>query len=676
MNKLQYLQEEQTLGKAYDSRLMRRLLRYAKPYGAWILLCIVLLLVVAAIDLATPYVIKVAIDDHILTADRAYVVVDSAVEHPATVTIQGYTLLREDRLGDLAPGPRLELVKGEGQQYLRSSDGAISLALSPEEAGQLRSYELKSIMRLGGLLLLLLTVGLLLNYGQVYLLQYTGQRIIFDIRKELFAHVQRLSLAFFDGTPVGRLVTRVTNDTQNLNEMYTEVVVNLFKDVFMVLGIIVVMFRLDVRLTIASLAVLPVIAVMTAFFRTKARAAYRETRVRLARINANFAETISGMRIVQIFRQERRKYKEFEEINHDHYQASMRELKVYAIFRPAINLVDLLAKLLLLWVGGNLLLGRSLEFGVLFAFVNYIEMMFRPINDLTEKFNILQASMASAERIFLILDEQPAIQDPPAPLPLGQVQGRIEFKNVWFAYVGEEWVLRDVSFTVEPGQTVAFVGATGAGKTTIMNLLTRFYDIQKGQILIDGKDIRQLSKEELRRQIGLVMQDVFLFSGNIRENIRLYNPKISDEQIEQVARYVNAHHFIEKLPGKYDEPVTERGSTLSAGQRQLIAFARTLAYDPAILILDEATANIDTETEQLIQDALPKLLQGRTSLVVAHRLSTIQDADLIIVLHKGRVHEMGTHQELLAKKGLYYNLYLLQYKEDFSEVQEADYVRK
>jgi ABC-type multidrug transport system fused ATPase/permease subunit len=300
-----------------------------------------------------------------------------------------------------------------------------------------------------------------------------------------------------------------------------------------------------------------------------------------------------------------------------------------------------------------------------------MEMMFRPINDLTEKFNILQASMASAERIFQILDEEPAIQDPPDPQPMGQIQGRIEFKNVWFAYVGEEWVLRDVSFTVEPGQTVAFVGATGAGKTTIMSLLTRFYDIQKGQILIDGRDIREFSKEELRRNIGLVMQDVFLFSGNIRENIRLYNPEITPEQIEEVSRYVNAHHFIEKLPHQYDEPVTERGSTLSAGQRQLIAFARTLAYDPAILILDEATANIDTETEHLIQDALPKLLAGRTSLVVAHRLSTIQDADVIIVLHKGKVREMGSHQELLAQKGLYYNLFLLQYKEDFSAVEGA-----
>lgn len=673
---MEYLHEEQTLGKAYDRRLMRRLLKYAKPYKGWIAVCILLLLLVAAIDLATPYLIKVAIDDHILAAKHAYAVVDGSLDHPALVRIQGYTLLREDRLEGGGSGVKLELVKEGNRQLLVSPTGDFTLELSPDELRELRSFEVQSILRLGLLLLILLTAGLLLNYGQVYLLQYTGQRIIFDIRQELFGHIQRLALAFFDGTPVGRLVTRVTNDTQNLNEMYTDVLVNLFKDLFMVVGIILVMFKLDVRLTLTSLAVLPVIIILTAVFRTKARAAYRETRVRVARINANFAETISGMRVVQIFRQERRKFKEFEEINRDHYQASMRELMVYAVFRPAINLVDLLAKVLIFWVGGRLLLNRSLEFGVLYAFVSYIEMMFRPINDLTEKFNILQASMASAERIFLILDEQPAIQDPPNPLPLGEVQGRIEFKNVWFAYKDEDWVLKDVSFTVEPGQTVAFVGATGAGKTTIMSLLTRFYDIQRGQILIDGKDIRDLSKEELRRHIGLVMQDVFLFSGTIKENIRLYNPAISDEEIEAVARYVNAHHFIEKLPHKYDEPVTERGSTLSAGQRQLIAFARTLAYDPAILILDEATANIDTETEQLIQEALPKLLRGRTSLVVAHRLSTVQNADLIIVMHKGRVHEMGTHQELLAQKGLYHNLFLLQYKEDFSNVEGVSYASR
>jgi ATP-binding cassette subfamily B multidrug efflux pump len=453
--------------------------------------------------------------------------------------------------------------------------------------------------------------------------------------------------------------------------MYTAVLVNLFKDVFMILGIIVVMFRLDVRLALVSLATLPLIVAITAVFRIRAREAYRETRVRLARINAYFAENIAGIRLVQIFRQERRKSREFDEVNSSHLRASMRELNVYAVFRPSMELVYSLAVAILLWFGGGQLLRGVVDFGVLYAFVNYLELFFRPINDLTEKYNIMQASMASAERIFLILDEEPAIAEIEDPRPMGEVKGHIEFKNVWFAYVGEDWVLRDVSFTVEPGQTVAFVGATGAGKTTIMNLLSRFYDIQKGQILIDGQDIKELSKGELRRNVGLVMQDVFMFSGTIAENITLNNPDIDPERVRRVAEHVNAHHFISALPKQYEEPVTERGSTLSAGQRQLLAFARALAYDPAILILDEATANIDTETEMLIQDALPKLLKGRTSLVVAHRLSTIQDADKIIVLHKGKIREQGTHQELLAQKGLYHNLFLLQYKESLTESEGA-----
>ncbi len=665
---MDHFQEEQTLGKAYDSRLVRRLLKYAKPYTALITICVVLLLVIAVTDLARPYLVKVAIDDHILGSTISYVEVDAQAGGDGLVQIQGMSLKREKIEEGVAPteGVRYELVREADRQVLRSTTGDRVIPLTTEEARELRSFDRAAIVRLGVLLLIVVSVGFVLNYFQAYLLQYTGQRIVFDIRQNLFTHLQRLALAFFDGNPVGRLVTRVTNDTQNLHEMYTAVLVNLFKDIFMILGIIVVMFRMDVRLAWVSMATLPLLVVITAVFRIKAREAYRETRVRLARINANFAENISGMRLVQIFGQERRKYKEFDEVNASHYRASMRELMVFAVFRPSIELVYSLAMAILIWVGGGQLLQGAVEFGVLYAFINYIELFFRPINDLTEKYNIMQASMASAERIFLILDEEPAVADPKTPLPMGEVRGHIEFRNVWFAYVGEEWVLRDVSFTVEPGQTIAFVGATGAGKSTIMNLLSRFYDIQKGQILIDGKDIKELSTTELRRNVGLVMQDVFMFSGTIGENIRLNNPEISMERVENVAKHVNAHHFINALSKKYQEPVTERGSTLSAGQRQLIAFARALAFDPAILILDEATANIDTETEMLIQDALPKLLAGRTSLVVAHRLSTIQDADTIILLHKGKVRELGTHQELLSQKGLYYNLFLLQYKEDFS----------
>lgn len=665
---MEYFHEEETLGKAYDARLMRRLLRYAKPYWGIIGLTIILLLVISVTDLARPYLVKIAIDDHIMGANKPYVVVDDNYDHPSIVTIQGQRFLRSDRLAEEQAGPSYKLVKDRGRHIFQSTVDQTTLELSPDEVKLLRAWDTEKIVRLGALLLVILTIGFVLNYAQVYLLSLTGQRIIYDIRQELYNHLQSLALSFFDGNPVGRLVTRVTNDTENLQEMYTSVLINLFRDVFMVGGIIIVMFRLNITLAWVSLATLPLIVVLTAIFRIKARQAYRETRVRLARINANFAENISGMRLVQIFRQEKRKFTEFDDVNTDHYEASMRELKVYAVFRPAMELVYSLAMAILIWFGGGRMLLGTIEFGVLYAFISYLEQFFRPINALTEKYNIMQASMASAERIFLILDEDPAIVEVPEPVEMGEVKGAIEFRNVWFAYVGEEWVLRDVSFTVEPGQTVAFVGATGAGKTTIMNLLSRFYDIQKGQILIDGKDIKTLSKEELRRNVGLVMQDVFMFSGTIGANISLNNEKIDFARMESVARHVNANHFIENLPLQYQEPVMERGATLSAGQRQLLAFARALAYDPAILILDEATANIDTETEALIQDALPRLLADRTSLVVAHRLSTIQNADNIIVLHRGKIREMGTHQELLAQQGLYHNLFLLQYKDDFQEV--------
>lgn len=613
---MEYLHEEQDLGKVYDARLMKRLLAYARPYSRLIAVCVVLLLVVAVIDLARPYLVKTAIDNYILGWNQ---------------------------------------------------NGVGAETLTGEELQALRASSTQAIVRLGWVLFAVLTVGFVLNYIQVYLLQYTGQRIVYDIRQHVFSHIESLSLSFFDGQPVGRLVTRVTNDTENLLEMYTSVLVNLSKDVFMLAGIVIVMFRLNARLAWVSLSALPVIILITVVFRIKAREAYREVRAKLAKINAFMAENISGMRLVQIFRQEKRKLKEFDQVNTEHYQASMKELKVYAVFRPAMELLGSLATALLIWVGGGDVIRGVTEFGTLFAMINYLEMFFRPINDLTEKYNIMQSAMASAERVFQILDTEPAIKDLAEPKHLPAVKGRIEFRNVWFAYHGEDWVLEDVSFVIEPGETAAFVGATGAGKTTIMSLITRFYDIQRGQILLDGVDIRLLSQDELRRHISIVMQDVFLFSGTIKDNIRLGNKDITDERVEEVARYVNAHHFIEQLPQKYDEPVMERGATLSAGQRQLLAFARALAFDPAVLILDEATANIDTETEQLIQEALPRLLAGRTSIVVAHRLSTIQRADKIIVMHKGQIREMGTHQELLAKRGLYYNLFLLQYKDEFQD---------
>lgn len=585
--------EEEALGKSFDIKLMKRLLKYAKPYATLIAICFILLFLITITDLARPYLIKVSIDDYIAVGNK---------------------------------------------------EGLKNISL---------------------IFLITIIAGFVFNYIQVYLLFYTGQKIIYNMRQELFSHLLRLSLSFFDKNPVGRLVTRVTNDMENLNEMYTAVLVNLFKDIFLLLGIIVIMIKMNWQVALVSFIVIPLIVLSAAIFRKESRKAYRQVKVKLAKINATLSENISGMKIIQMFNREDFKYDEFVGINKEHKQASMRELIVFAIFRPSLDLIYSLALALLIWYGGGKVLQGTLPFGVLFAFVNYIDQFFKPINDLSEKFNILQSAMASAERIFLLLDEEETIKNPENPISLDKVKGKIEFKNVWFAYQNENWVLKDVSFTINPGETIAFVGATGAGKTSIISLITRLYDIQKGEILIDGKNIKEIDKYELRSQIGVVLQDVFLFTGDIKGNIRLNNGEITDEMIKEVSHFVNADTFIENLPQKYDEKVMERGATLSSGQRQLLAFARALAFDPSVLVLDEATSNIDTETELLIQDAIKKLIKDRTTIVIAHRLSTIQYADNIIVMHKGRVREMGKHQELLDKKGMYYDLYLLQYKQDF-----------
>jgi len=530
-----------------------------------------------------------------------------------------------------------------------------------------KSEAIDGVLHIGIIYLIIITTAFIINYGQVYLIQYTGQKIIFNLRQQIFEHIQSLSLSFFDKNPVGRLVTRVTNDTDTLNEMYTSVIVNLFNDVFIILGIIIVMLSLNVKLTLVSLSTVPLIIAGMYIYRKLASQAYRLVRVRLAKINAFLSEHISGMKIVQLFVTEHKKSKEFEKINKDYYDANMRQLTIFAIFRPSMDVIYSLTLALLIWYGGKDIISHKIEFGVLYAFVNYLQQLFQPIFDISEKYDILQSAMASAERIFILLDTKEQIKDPEKPIPLEDIQGKIEFKNVWFSYNGKEWVLKDISFVVNPGETVAFVGATGAGKSSIISLLSRFYDIQKGEILIDGIDIKKVRQQDLRKHIGVVLQDVFLFTGDIKSNIRLNNKNITDNDIYMVAKYVNAHHFIKKLPEGYESKVTERGSTLSAGQRQLLAFARALAFNPKILVLDEATANIDTETEKLIQDALKKLTKGRTTIVIAHRLSTIQHADKIIVIHKGCIREMGTHNELLQKKGLYYNLYMLQYKDQLIE---------
>jgi len=498
------------------------------------------------------------------------------------------------------------------------------------------------------------------NFLNTWILQLTGQTIIYNIRQELFAHIHKLSMRYFDITPVGRIVTRVTNDVEALNDMYTQILVRLIKNAAKIVGLAVVMLRLNVRLALLAFCLLPLVIFLTVVFKRISKTTYRIVRTKLTALNTYLSEHISGMKVIQIFAREHEKDMEFKDRAEDMYHASYREMMVFAIFRPLMYILSIIALCIILGAGGYTVLEGTITYGVLYMFSNYISSFFEPIQELAEQFSTLQSAMASAEKIFTILDEEPMVVNPETPVELGTIKGRIEFDHVWFAYQDEDWVLRDVSFTIEPGQSVAFVGATGAGKSSILNLIGRYYDVQKGRITVDGVDIKEMSTDELRSAIGQVQQDVFVFTGDVKSNIRLKNDDITDEAVKEAARYVNADSFIEQLEHAYEEEVTERGATFSAGQRQLLSFARTLAYDPAILVLDEATANIDTETELLIQEALQKLMKGRTTIMVAHRLSTIQHADKIMVMHKGKLRESGTHQELLNNDGIYKKLYELQ----------------
>ena len=673
---MENFQEEDTIVKGYDSKLMKRLIRFAKPYMKYIVLVIIIMLTATLLDISRTLIVKNTIDDDIngyrtdytlftskqdgsIKVDNVYVK-KGKLENGTLGSIIYYNndyylvwgKINHDKPYDVKSNEVLQ----EGAKYK-------IVKLNPSELKVLRKDDANAIIKNTFLILAICLSIFVLNYIQVYLLNYTGQKIVFNIREQLFKHVEHLSLSFFDKNPVGRLVTRLTNDIESINEMYTDVLVNLFKDLFLITFIIIAMFMLDRKLAMITVCVIPIIIVLSLIFKKYDREAYRDVKVKIAKINSSLSENITGMKTVEIFHKEDKKFKEFDGINKDYYKATTKQITVYAIFRPIIDLIAALSLSALLWFGGKNVLSGSLTFGVLFAFVTYMTEFFQPIYDLSEKYDILQSAMASSERIFALLDTDETIENKPDGIKNHKFKGEIEFKNVWFAYTGEEWVLKDVSFKIKPGEKVAFVGATGAGKTSIISLISRFYEIQKGEILIDGINIKDYDLYELRKNIATVLQDVFLFTGDIKNNVRLGNSDISDEDVVRACKYVNADKFIEKLPDKYDTYVNEGGTTFSQGERQLIAFARAISFNPPILVLDEATSNIDTETESLIQDALKKITQNRTTIVVAHRLSTIKNCDNIIVMHKGRIRETGTHEELLKKQGYYYNLYQLQYKD-------------
>jgi ATP-binding cassette subfamily B protein len=606
-------QEEEVLGKAYDSRLMRRLLKYLRPYKWQTSIALASILLKVGADVLGPYLTRLVIDRY------------------------------------LAP------VKGLHTPLDR----------------YLSSQPLVGIAQIAALYVGLMLSSFLLEYGQTYFMQWTGQMVMFDLRSQIFRHLQRLDVGFYDKNPVGRLVTRVTSDVDALNEMFTSGVVSIFEDIFVLAGIVAIMLRMNAKLALITFAVMPLIIYSTKIFRDRVRDSYRRIRVAIARINAYLQEHVSGMVVLQLFNREKRAFQEFSKVNETHMEAFKDAIMAHAIYYPVVEVLSATAIACVIWFGGNDVIRHTTSIGVLAAFIQYAQRFFRPIQDFSEKYNILQSAMASSERVFKLLDAPVEITSPAVPkTPEGL--GQLQFDHVWFAYRDQvaadavsspDWVLRDVNFTIEPGETVAIVGHTGAGKTTIISLLMRFYDVQRGAVRIDGVDVKDMDLDDLRRRFGVVLQDPFLFTGTVEGNIRLGTKWIEDEDVEKAAEDVNLADFIRSLPNGFKEEVHERGSTLSTGQKQLISFARALAHNPKILILDEATSSVDTETEFRVRAALDHMVEGRTSVIIAHRLSTVQRADKIIVMHKGQVREMGTHQQLLAQRGIYYKLYQLQYKD-------------
>jgi len=636
-------QEEEVIGKAYDGRLMRRLLTYLRPYKWHVVIALVAIVLKSVADVLGPFLTKIAIDKYLAKAPNSH-----------------------SWIGD-----------------------------------RLSNAPLVGIAQIGGLYIGLLILTFALEFIQTYTMQWTGQKVMFDLRSQIFRHLQHMHVGFFDKNPVGRLVTRVTTDVDALNEMFTAGVVSIFEDVFVLAGIVGIMLNMNWKLALITFAVLPLILIATKIFRDKVRDSYRRIRTAIARINSYLQEAVSGMLVLQLFNREKRAFKQFSDINASHMEAFKDAIMAYAVYYPVVEILSAIAIASIIWFGGMDVIKGMATLGVLVAFMQYAQRFFRPIQDLSEKYNILQSAMAAGERVFKLLDTPVDVMSPAHPTK-PQGPGRVEFDHVWFAYrnipssadVGTglrpvqaeqssaepadgnalatpDWVLRDVSFVLDPGETVAVVGHTGAGKTTLISLLMRFYDVQRGAIRIDGVDIKDMDLRELRSRFGTVLQDPFLFSGTVAGNIRLGTEWIEDADVERAAEEVNLADFIRTLPGGFKEEVRERGSTLSTGQKQLISFARALAHDPKILILDEATSSVDTETEFRVRDALSRMVEGRTSLIIAHRLSTIQRADKIIVMHKGQVREMGSHQQLLAQRGIYWKLYQLQYKDQELSVARA-----